>query len=155
MPPPGRLSISVDESASEAGAASNSDGELALGALTSGKAPSTLAIDLAAALEQEAGAPDATPVPNGELALGALSEGFLNFAEADTNRDGVVTREEFVAWHASALGNEPSDADWEPFASADSNRDGKITREEFVVYQKRIAETDFQPAGSSKRQRAD
>jgi hypothetical protein len=57
----------------------------------------------------------------GEFALGALSEGF--FAEADTNGDGVVSKQEFVAWHVQASGGAPTEDDWRLFnAAAGSGR---------------------------------
>ena len=59
--------------------------------------------------------------PSGEFALGALADGF--FAEADTDGDGFVSKEEFVAWHVRMTGVAPGREEWQLFYDADGNGD--------------------------------
>lgn len=68
------------------------------------------------------GVAQAAPAVNAGMGIGLGRV----FEEADTNRDGVVTREEFLA-----------KAD-RHFGMADTNKDGKITREEMQAQQSAI-----------------
>lgn len=81
----------------------------------------TTTLAAASALAQTAtvpaAAPAAAPAPTMGFGLGKV------FDEADTNRDNVVTKEEFLAKAERHFG------------MADSNKDGKITRQEMEAQQ--------------------
>ena len=53
----------------------------------------------------------------------AVKDAETMFATMDTNKDGVLTQEEFAA-HGMAA----------DFAKSDKNGDGKVTKEEYVGY---------------------
>lgn len=68
-----------------------------------------------------------TPAPAAAPVAQGASFGLAKvFDEADTNRDGVVTKEEFMAKAERHFG------------MADTNKDGKITREEMQAQQNAI-----------------
>eukprot|EP01051_Picozoa_sp_SAG22_P000507 SAG22_NODE_14_length_33165_cov_13.196698_26_plen_364_part_00 len=91
-----------------------------------------LALSAAALEVAEAGGADEV-VPEPSLELGTLSEGF--FTEADADGDGMVTKAEFMQWHAANHdGRPPAHADMMKFYEADENDDGSISLAEFQKY---------------------
>eukprot|EP01043_Picozoa_sp_COSAG02_P037550 COSAG02_NODE_2827_length_7941_cov_15.962127_3_plen_2214_part_00 len=53
------------------------------------------------------------------------------FAPADTNSDGIVSKDEFVVWYLHAVGTPPSTEDYAIFYAADTNGDGTVSQTEF------------------------
>jgi len=58
------------------------------------------------------------------------------FAEIDTDKDGKVSKEEYMAWHMKYATKIREDR----FKKLDVNGDGKITRDEFMDVQLKEAE---------------
>jgi hypothetical protein len=52
---------------------------------------------------------------------------FRSFAEADTDGDGQLSKDEFIAWYREQFNREPNKAEWEQFKKADKDGDGSIS----------------------------
>ena len=92
--------------------------------------PALLALTATSAFAQSATQPVNANTPVGQVVQAApAAAGFglaKVFDEADTNRDNVVTKEEFLAKAERHFG------------MADTNKDGKITREEMQTQQNAV-----------------
>jgi hypothetical protein len=53
-----------------------------------------------------------------------------NFADADADGDGEVSKEEYFQWYRKDFDREPSDEEWKQFHVADKDGDGSVSRDE-------------------------
>jgi Ca2+-binding EF-hand superfamily protein len=92
-----------------------------------------------AALAQETGTgfctADYMPHPRGAEGIAGLDERYASeFAEMDTDGDGMVSQAEFVACReAATIDSAPSDRSAENMAEADADADQQLTREEYLA----------------------